>query len=52
MGAPPSPWEWEKYVLFHGSFARVKFIPLAGAYVPSLRTFNDQDHIPMGKRSR
>jgi probable phosphoglycerate mutase len=52
MGAPPSPWEWEKYVLFHGSFARVKFIPLAGAYVPSLRTFNDQDHIPQEQRSR
>jgi broad specificity phosphatase PhoE len=52
MGAPPSPWEWEKYVLFHGSFARVKFIPLAGAHVASLRTFNDQDHIPMELRSR
>jgi probable phosphoglycerate mutase len=52
MGAPPSPWEWEKFVLFHGSFARVKFIPLAGAYVPSLRTFNDQDHIPQEQRSR
>lgn len=52
MGAPPSPWEWEKYVLFHASFARVKFIPLAGAHVPSLRTFNDQDHIPIELRSR
>jgi probable phosphoglycerate mutase len=52
MGAPPSPWEWEKYVLFHGSFARVKFIPLAGAHVASLRTFNDQDHIPQELRSR
>ena len=52
MGAPPSPWEWEKFVLFHASFARVKFIPLAGAHVPSLRTFNDQDHIPLQLRSR
>ncbi len=52
MGAPPSPWEWEKFVLFHASFARVKFIPLAGAHVPSLRTFNDQDHIPTDQRSR
>jgi broad specificity phosphatase PhoE len=52
MGAPPSPWEWEKYVLFHASFARVKFIPLAGAHVSSLRTFNDQDHIPPELRSR
>ncbi|MEE8457110.1 MAG: histidine phosphatase family protein [Acidimicrobiia bacterium] len=52
MGTPPSPWEWEKFVLFHASFARVKFIPLAGAHVPSLRTFNDQDHIPLELRSR
>lgn len=52
MGSPPSPWAWEQYVLFHASFARVKFIPLAGAHVPSLRTFNDQDHIPVELRSR
>ncbi len=52
LGIPPAPWEWEKFVLFHASFARVKMIPLAGAHVPSLRTFNDQDHIPLEKRSR
>jgi len=52
MGSPPSPWAWEKYVLFHASFARIKFIPLAGAHVPSLRTFNDQEHIPLEFRSR
>ncbi len=52
LGIPPAPWEWEKFVLFHASFARVKMIPLAGAHVPSLRTFNDQDHIPPEKRSR
>lgn len=52
MGVPPSPWEWEKFVLFHASFARVKLLPLAGAHVPSLRTFNDQDHIPLDLRSR
>jgi probable phosphoglycerate mutase len=52
LGIPPAPWEWEKFVLFHASFARVKMIPLAGAYVPSLRTFNDQDHIPLDLRSR
>ncbi len=52
LGIPPAPWEWEKFVLFHASFSRVKMIPLAGAHVPSLRTFNDQDHIPLDKRSR
>ncbi len=52
LGIPPAPWEWERLVLFHASFARVKLIPLAGAFVPSLRTFNDQDHIPHDLRSR
>ncbi len=52
LGIPPAPWEWEKFVLFHASFSRIKMIPLAGAHVPSLRTFNDQDHIPHDKRSR
>ena len=52
LGIPPAPWEWERFVLFHASFARVKMIPLAGAHVPSLRTFNDQDHIPPDLRSR
>lgn len=52
LGIPPAPWEWEKFVLFHASFARVKMIPLAGAHVPSLRSFNDQDHIPLDLRSR
>lgn len=52
LGIPPSPWEWEKFVLFHASFARVKVLPLAGNHVMSLRTFNDQDHIPLDLRSR
>ncbi|MCL1598638.1 MAG: histidine phosphatase family protein [Actinomycetia bacterium] len=52
LGIPPAPWEWEKFVLFHASFSRVKMIPLAGAHVPSLRTFNDQDHIPPVLRTR
>ncbi|MCB1246866.1 MAG: histidine phosphatase family protein [Acidimicrobiia bacterium] len=52
LGITPSPWEWEKFVLFHASFARVKVLPLAGNHVMSLRTFNDQDHIPLELRSR
>lgn len=52
LGVPPAPWEWERLVLFHASIARIKMIPLAGAHVPSLRSFNDQDHIPFELRSR
>ena len=32
--------------------ARAKFIPLAGAHVASLRTYNDQDRIALELRSR
>lgn len=52
LGIPPAPWEWERLVLWHASIARIKMIPLAGAHVPSLRSFNDQDHIPPDLRSR
>jgi broad specificity phosphatase PhoE len=52
LGIPPAPWEWERLVLWHASIARVKLIPLAGAHVPSLRSFNDQEHIPVELRSR
>lgn len=52
LGIPPAPWEWERLVLWHASIARIKMIPLAGAHVPSLRSFNDQDHIPLELRSR
>jgi broad specificity phosphatase PhoE len=52
LGVPPAPWEWERLVLWHASIARIKMIPLAGAHVPSLRSFNDQDHIPLELRSR
>jgi len=52
LGIPPVPWEWERFVLFHASFTRLKMISLAGAHVPTLYSFNDQDHIPAGQRSR
>ena len=52
LGIPPAPWEWERLVLWHASIARVKLIPLAGGHVPSLRSFNDQEHIPVEQRSR
>ena len=52
LGADPTPWEWERFILYHASFARLRAIPLAGAHVFSLRTFNDREHLPGSMRTR
>jgi len=52
LGVDPTPWEWERFILYHASFARVRAIPLAGEHVFSLRTFNDREHLPQDLRTR
>ncbi len=52
LDVDPAPWEWERFILYHASFARVRAIPLAGSHVFSLRTFNDREHLPHEVRTR
>ncbi len=52
LGLDPTPWEWERFILYHASFARMRAIPLAGEHVWSLRTFNDREHLPVDARTR
>ncbi len=52
LGADPTPWEWERFILYHASFARMRAVPIAGGYAWSLRTFNDREHLPEDARTR
>ena len=52
LGADPTPWEWERFILYHASIARLRAIRLAGGHVFSLRTFNDREHLPSELRTR
>ena len=52
LGIPPTPWEWERFILYHASFARLRTVSLAGAHVFSLRTFNDREHLTGDLRTR
>ena len=52
LGAAPTPWEWERFILYHASFARLRAVPLGGEHVWSLRTFNDREHLPLELRTR
>jgi probable phosphoglycerate mutase len=52
LGLEPTPWEWERFVLGHASIARLGTFPLGAAQIFSMRSFNDQEHIPPAMRSR
>lgn len=52
LGLEPTPWEWERFVLGHASVARLKAFPLGGTHIFSMRSFNDQEHLPRELRSR
>jgi probable phosphoglycerate mutase len=52
LGLDPTPWEWERFVLGHASIARLGTFALGGAHVFSMRSFNDQEHLPDELRSR
>ena len=52
LDVAPAPWEWERFVLGHCSLARVKSVGIAGANAFSLRSFNDQEHLPENLRTR
>jgi probable phosphoglycerate mutase len=52
LGAEPTPWEWDRFVLGHASLATLESMPLGGGHILSLRSFNDQEHIPIDIRTR
>lgn len=52
LDVAPAPWEWERFVLGHCSLARIKSVEIAGANAFSLRSFNDQEHLPESLRTR
>lgn len=52
LGAAPTPWEWERLVLGHASIASMVAKALGGGHIMSMRTFNDQEHLPAEMRTR
>lgn len=52
LGLEPTPWEWERFVLGHASFATVKPFPIGPAHTFSMRAFNDVEHLASDQRTR
>jgi probable phosphoglycerate mutase len=52
LGLPPTPWEWDRMVLRHGSISRLEAIPCGDAYIFSLTALSDVEHLPPDDRTR
>lgn len=52
LGLEPTPWEWDRFVLGHGSITRIEAIPVHQQYTFSLTKLSDTEHLPSDLRTR
>jgi len=52
LGLAPVPWEWERFVLGHGSVSRVEALPTGDGYMFSLTRLGDVEHLNPEQRTR
>lgn len=52
LGLPAVPWSWERLVMAHAAFTRLKATPLLDAHIFGLREHSDAGHVPWDLRSR
>lgn len=51
LGLPPTPWEWERFVLGHGSISRLVSYELGDGHTFGLTKLSDVEHLPFGERT-
>lgn len=51
LGAPPEPWEWDRFTMGHASVAVLATTPMAGHHIWSLRSLGDANHLPLDDRT-
>ena len=52
LGLDPTPWEWERFVLGHGSISRVESLQLGDGHTFSLSRLSDLEHLTVTDRTR
>jgi probable phosphoglycerate mutase len=52
LGIEPVPWEWERFVAFHGSISVVRPMHIASSLSFSLFRFSDTSHLPKELQTR
>lgn len=51
LGLPPTPWEWERFVIGHGSISRLVSYELGDGHTFGLTKLSDVEHLPFGDRT-
>jgi probable phosphoglycerate mutase len=52
LGIPPVPWEWERFVSYHGSISVARPLAIAGGYAYCMFRFSDVGHLTDDLHSR
>lgn len=51
LGLAPTPWEWERFVLGHGSISRLVSYELGDGHTFGLTKLSDVEHLPFAERT-
>lgn len=51
LGLPPTPWEWERFVIGHGSISRLVSYEIGDGHTFGLTKLSDVEHLPFGERT-
>ena len=52
LGLAPVPWEWERFVLGHGSISRMEALEVGDGHCFSLTRLSDVEHLSEHQRTR
>lgn len=52
LGIDPTPWEWERFVMFHASFSVLRPVRIGHGFSFSLYRLGDSEHLPDEMRTR
>ncbi|WP_420453597.1 histidine phosphatase family protein [Ilumatobacter sp.] len=52
LGLPPTPWEWDRFVLGHSSISRLEALEVAEGSTFSLTKLSDVEHLGADQRTR
>lgn len=52
LGLEPVPWEWDRFVINHGSISRLEAMPTGDGFSFGLTRLSDTEHLPHDLRTR
>ncbi len=52
LGLPPTPWEWDRFVIGHTSVSRLEALEVHDGFTFSLTKLSDLEHLPTADRTR